>query len=588
VTSSPDPRGTAPARGHVARGVATGLITAGVALGVAQLVAGITGPVGSPVVAVGGAAIDATPAPVKNFAISAFGANDKRVLVAGILVVLAVFAALIGVAAMRRLGYGLAGLGVFTLIGLLAVGTRPDSGAVDAVPVLIGAAAGAFAMTRLVRAAVATEQARPAAPSSVAGPPDASPAQPGRPGQPAGSGQPTAAAAVAGEEQDSGGGQDGDAQDGGGSWVPSGPLPAQATAAPRPARRTFLVTSAVAVGVAGVSALVGQRLAGPSSAVVRARTTLRIPAATHPAAPLPAGVNLGIPGLSSFITPNSAFYRVDTAIILPEIDPATWQLRIHGMVDREMTITFADLLRMPLIEDYITLCCVSNPVAGPYIGNAKWLGASLAGLLRSAGIKAGANQLLCTSADGFTSGTPAQVVMDGRDALLAVAMNGTPLPVAHGFPARLVVPGLYGYVSACKWVTDINVTTFADAQAYWIPRGWSQQAPIKTESRIDVPNGAATLHAGRVQVAGVAWAQHKGIDAVEVRVDRGPWHRARLAAVPGIDTWRQWVWDWDATPGSHLIEARATDATGYTQTAAQAPPEPNGATGYPAVTASVQ
>jgi DMSO/TMAO reductase YedYZ molybdopterin-dependent catalytic subunit len=581
VTSSLDPRGTAPARGHVARGVATGLITACVALGVAQLIAGITGPVGSPVVAVGGAAIDATPAPVKNFAISAFGANDKRVLVAGILVVLAVFAALIGVAAMRRLGYGLAGLGVFTLIGLLAVGTRPDSSAVNAVPVLIGAAAGAFAMTRLVRAAVATGQGGPAAPSSVAAPPNASPAQLGLPGQPTGSGEPTAATTVAGD------GQDGD-QDGGGSWVPSGPLPAQATAAPRPARRAFLVTSAVAVGVAGASALVGQRLAGPSSAVVRARTTLRIPAATHPAPPLPAGVNLGIPGLSPFITPNSAFYRVDTAIILPEVDPATWQLRIHGLVDREITVTFANLLRMPLIEDYITLCCVSNPVAGPYIGNAKWLGASLAGLLRSAGIKAGADQLLCTSADGFTSGTPVQVVMDGRDALLAVAMNGTPLPVAHGFPARLVVPGLYGYVSACKWVTDINVTTFADAQGYWIPRGWSQQAPIKTESRIDVPNGSATLKAGRVQVAGVAWAQHKGIDAVEVRVDRGQWHRARLAAVPGIDTWRQWVWAWDATSGSHLIEARATDATGYTQTAAQAPPEPNGATGYPMVSVSVQ
>ena len=257
------------------------------------------------------------------------------------------------------------------------------------------------------------------------------------------------------------------------------------------------------------------------------------------------------------------------------------------MVDREITITFADLLRMPLTEDYITLCCVSNPVAGPYIGNARWLGASLASLLRSAGIRSGADQLLCTSVDGFTSGTPVQVVMDGRDALLAVAMNGAPLPVAHGFPARLVVPGLYGYVSACKWVTDIKVTTFADAQAYWVPRGWSQQAPIKTESRIDVPNGSGPVTAGRTQVAGVAWAQHKGIDAVEVRVDRGPWHQARLAAVPGIDTWRQWVWDWDATPGSHLIEARATDATGYTQTALQAPPEPNGASGYPMVTVSV-
>ena len=343
----------------------------------------------------------------------------------------------------------------------------------------------------------------------------------------------------------------------------------------------------MAVGIAGAGALIGQRLAGPSSAVVHARTTLRFPPPAHPAPPLPAGSDLHIKGLSSFITPNRSFYRVDTAIILPEVDPASWQLRIHGMVQREITVTFADLLRMPLTEDYITLCCVSNPVAGPYIGNARWLGASLGGLLRSAGIQSGADQLLCTSVNGFTSGTPAQVVMDGRDALVAVAMNGAPLPVAHGFPARLVVPGLYGYVSACKWVTDINVTTFADAQGYWVPRGWSQQAPIKTESRIDVPNGSGPVTAGRTQVAGVAWAQHKGIDAVEVRVDRGPWHRARLAAVPGIDTWRQWVWDWDARPGTHLIEARATDATGYTQTALQAPPEPNGASGYPMVTVSV-
>jgi DMSO/TMAO reductase YedYZ molybdopterin-dependent catalytic subunit len=379
----------------------------------------------------------------------------------------------------------------------------------------------------------------------------------------------------------------GGATDTGASWVPAGPPPRPVEPVSRPGRRAFLITGSVAVGVAAVSATAGQRLAGPSSAVVRARTTLRIPPPTHPAPPLPAGSDLHIKGLSSFITPNGSFYRVDTAIILPEVDPSSWQLRIHGMVDREISITFADLLRMPLIEDYITLCCVSNPVAGPYIGNARWLGASLASLLRSAGIRSGADQLLCTSVDGFTSGTPVQVVMDGRDALLAVAMNGAPLPVAHGFPARLVVPGLYGYVSACKWVTDINVTKFADAQAYWVPRGWSQQAPIKTESRIDVPNGSGAVTAGRTQVAGVAWAQHKGIDAVEVRVDRGPWHQARLAAVPGIDTWRQWVWDWDAAPGSHLIEARATDATGYTQTAVQAPPEPNGASGYPMVTVSV-
>jgi DMSO/TMAO reductase YedYZ molybdopterin-dependent catalytic subunit len=300
---------------------------------------------------------------------------------------------------------------------------------------------------------------------------------------------------------------------------------------------------------------------------------------------LAAGSNLDIGGLSPFITPNGAFYRVDTALILPEISPQNWQLRIHGMVDREITISFAELLKRPLIEDYVTLTCVSNPVAGPYVGNARWLGASLASLLRSARVQAGADQLLCTSTDGFTSGTPIQAILDGRDALLAVAMNGAPLPVAHGFPVRMVTPGLYGYVSATKWVTDVKVTTFGAETAYWAQRGWDQQAPIKTESRIDLP--LSSVKAGRTPVAGVAWAQHKGIDAVHVRVDRGPWRQAQLAAVPGIDTWRQWVWEWDAAPGRHTIEARATDATGYAQTALQQPPEPNGATGYPTVQVTV-
>jgi DMSO/TMAO reductase YedYZ molybdopterin-dependent catalytic subunit len=546
-------------------GVATGLITAAVAMGVAQLVAGITGPQGSPVVAVGGAAIDATPPPLKNFAISAFGANDKTVLVIGILVLLAVFAAVIGVAAVRRLSYGLAGLAVFTLIGLLAALTRPTSGPADAIPVLAGAAAGLFTMIRLVGAAAgaaAVRAARPASPQPGTAGPDG-----GRAGQ-----DPLPAS-----------------REPGASWVPAGPLPAARPAeqVAQPDRRRFLVNGSVAVAVAGVGALAGRVLTERSS-VAQARATLRLPRPQHTVPGLPAGTDLHIPGLSPFITPNNTFYRVDTAIFLPQVAPSSWQLRIHGMVARELTLTLDQLLRLPLVENYTTLTCVSNPVGGPYIGNALWLGTSLARLLRSAGIRAGASQLLCTSTDGFTSGTPVQAVMDGRDALLAVAMNGAPLPVAHGFPVRLVVPGLYGYVSACKWITDINVTTFADAQGYWVPRGWSQQAPIKTQSRIDVPTGAAPLRAGRVAVAGVAWAQHKGIDAVEVRVDTGPWQQARLAAVPGIDTWRQWVWEWDATPGNHVLAARATDVTGYTQTALQAPPEPNGATGYPTVAVTVQ
>ena len=317
---------------------------------------------------------------------------------------------------------------------------------------------------------------------------------------------------------------------------------------------------------------------------------LKLPKPARPAPPLPPGTDLKIPGLSTFVTPNNSFYRVDTAIVLPEILPAHWQLRIHGMVQREVVLTFDDLLRRPLTEDWITLCCVSNPVSGPYIGNAKWLGTSLRSLLREAGIKAGADQLLCTSSDGFTSGTPVQVAMDGRDALLAVAMNGAPLPIEHGFPARLVIPGLYGYVSACKWIVDIEVTTYAAKQAYWVPRGWAPQGPVKTESRIDVPTGNNSIKAGKpVSIAGVAWAQHKGIEAVEVRVANGPWQQARLAAVPGIDCWRQWVYEWpvDVRPGNYLIEARATDKTGYTQTALQEPPEPNGASGYPSTAVTV-
>ncbi len=343
----------------------------------------------------------------------------------------------------------------------------------------------------------------------------------------------------------------------------------------------------MAVAAAGAGGLVGRVLAERTS-VSQARAAVRLPHPIERAPALPTGADLRVPGLSPFVTPASSFYRVDTALVLPQVPPSSWQLRIHGMVAHEMTLTFHDLLKLPLLEDWVTLCCVSNPVGGPYIGNALWLGASLARLLRAAGIRAGAEQLLCTSVDGFTSGTPVQTVMDGRDALLAVAMNGAPLPVAHGFPARMVVPGLYGYVSATKWITDIKVTTFAGEYGYWIQRGWSQRAPIKTESRIDVPSGASTVRAGRTPIAGVAWAQHKGIDAVEVRVDGGNWNQARLAAVPGIDTWRQWVWEWDATRGNHVIEARATDATGYTQTAALAPPEPNGATGYPTINVSVQ
>ncbi len=586
-------------------GAIAGVVTALVALGVAQLVAAIlSSPIGAPVTAVGDLSINHTPPAVKNFAIREFGSSDKTVLVWGIRGVLIIFAAVIGVLAVRKLWQGMAGLAVFAAIGVYAALSQPTATGADALPSLIGAAVAAFALTyfagRAARLAAGhgsgVRQHQPgAAEPGTAEPGTAEPgtAEPGtaepstaEPGGP-GTGQPEAAQPATG--------QPGTAAPGHANVPLPGPIwrpiePSQASARDLgPDRRRFLFGSAATAAVSLVAYAGGSWLTEirDVSAIQRA---LKLPAPAQPAPPLPPGTNLNIPGLSSFITPNSSFYRVDTALVLPEIAPANWQLRIHGMVRKELVLSFADLIKRPLLEDYVTLCCVSDPVSGPYVGNAKWLGASLRSLLAEAGLKAGADQLFCTSSDGFTSGTPVATAMDGRDAMLAVAMNGAALPVEHGFPVRMVIPGLYGYVSACKWIVDIEVTTYAANVAYWAQRGWSARAPVKTESRIDVPTGLRPIKAGqRVAIAGVAWAQHKGIEAVEVRVGGGTWHQATLAAVPGIDCWRQWVYEWDAAvrPGTYLIEARATDKTGYTQTALQEPPEPNGATGYPAVQVSV-
>ncbi|MET8987567.1 molybdopterin-dependent oxidoreductase [Nonomuraea wenchangensis] len=527
-------------------GALAGLTAGGVALGLAQLVAGLFGPQTSPVIAVGDGVVDLTPAPVKDFAITTFGENDKTVLVWGVLVLLAVVAAVIGVLARRRVAYGMVGLAAFAVVGLVAVVTRPGASVVDVLPTLAGAAGGMWTLAWLLRRA--TVPAVSEAPS----------------------GQDRDKAAVmraSGEAER--------------------PAVMRESGAPQTFDRRRLLTG-VAGGlvVAGAGAVVGSRLAG-SRAVDLARVNVALPAPATPAKPIPAGADLRIGGLSSFITPNRDFYRVDTALVLPQVDPGTWTLRIHGMVDRPVEITYADLLRMPLTEADVTLTCVSNEVGGRLAGNARWLGVRMPEILRRAGLHADADMLLSTSADGFTCGTPVDVVMDGREALFAVAMNGEPLPVEHGFPVRQVVPGLYGYVSATKWVVDVKVTRFDRDEAYWTPRGWAAKAPIKTQSRIDVPGSGASLKPGRTTIAGVAWAQHKGVAAVEVRVDGGAWREAKLADVPGPDTWRQWSLDWDATPGSHTLQVRATDATGYTQTEQEAPPAPDGATGWHTITVGV-
>ena len=526
-------------------GATSGLLAAAAALGVAQLVAGVTGPLGSPVVAVGEVAINLTPVPVKDFVIAHVGSHDKQVLVAGILLMLAAFAAVVGMLALRRIGYGFAGLAVFGVLGAAAAITRPNSGAADLVPTLVGVAVAAVALTLLVRAGGGRQKTGPAS----------------RRGSAVGVLDVPAPAAPAETRQ--------------------GASPART-----PDRRRFLALAGGTAAVAAAGGLAGQRLLSRFN-VDRLRAVIRLPAPAIPAPAVPARARLPIRGITPFFTSDASFYRVDTELVLPQIAPDEWTLRVHGMVDRPLELSFGDLLRRPLTEADITLACVSNQVGGPLAGNARWLGASLRALLREAGVHAGADQILSTSNDGWTAGTPTAVVMSDPDALLAVGMNGQPLPIAHGFPARMIVPGLFGYASATKWVTDIELTTFAAQRSYWVQRGYSVMGPIKTMSRIDVPRPFQQVRAGRTAVAGVAWAPHRGIERVQVQADGGPWHDAQLAAADGVDTWRQWVWYWDAAPGLHQLQVRATDGTGATQPARRTGVFPNGATGWDSAAVTV-
>ena len=507
------------------RGAIVGLVTAMFALAVAELLAGVIDDQASPIVAVGGSAIDATPEWLKDFAIRTFGQNDKTALVVGIVVVLTIVAIVVGIASLRRPWVGYVGLGVLGLVGAVAAMSRPDAGQLAMVPSVAGVGAGALVLARLLAAAGADEHRPRTLPVETPGDFD---------------------------------------------------------------RRRFLFTSATFGAAAVVVGVAGRTLGAKRFGVAEAsRDTLTIPAPEGPAPPRPPGVSLDVPGISPFITPNDDFYRVDTALIVPRVDATAWRLRIHGMVDRELELSLDDLLSRPLVERDLTLTCVSNQVGGGYAGNARWIGAPLKPILEEAGVHPGADQLVSRSADGFTAGSPTSVVLDGRDAILAVAMNGEPLPFAHGFPVRMIVPGLYGYVSATKWLTELELSTFEAFDPYWVERGWAPNGPVKTESRIDTPRERATLPAGPVTVAGVAWAQHRGIDLVEVRIDGGAWQPARLADVDTTDTWRQWSFAWSANPGRHTVEVRATDGEGITQTGERVPPFPDGATGWHSVAVTV-
>ncbi|PYC87673.1 molybdopterin-binding oxidoreductase [Streptomyces tateyamensis] len=492
----------------------TGLAAAAAAVGAGELVAAYTGPTGAPVTAVGSAAIDLTPTPLKEYAVRSFGTEDKTVLLLGIYLTMAALAALAGLLAARRPVLGAGVMLAFGGLGAWAALSRSTATAVDALPSVVAALVGAGTLLVLARARLRTRAA-------------------------------------------------------------DGPPP------PGPSRRTVLAATGATLLVGAGAGLGGRALADRRYDVSAARRAVRLPAPAVPAPPLPAGAGENLPGLSAFRTANQDFYRVDTALTLPRIDPRDWSLRVHGLVDRPLLLSFEDLLRRPLTELDYTLSCVSNEVGGPYVGTARWLGAPLADLLRQAGVRSGADQLVGRSKDGMTIGTPLDAVLDGRSALLAVAMNGEPLPVAHGFPCRSLVPGFYGYTSATKWLVDLEVTTFAAYDPYWVRRGWDRTGAVKTASRIEVPAPFARVPAGSVTVAGTAWATHRGIAAVELRVDGGPWQPARLAADAGPDLWRQWTYTWaGATPGTHHLEVRATDGTGAVQPEARTPPFPAGAAGW--------
>ncbi|MGW0035337.1 molybdopterin-dependent oxidoreductase [Gordonia sp. NPDC003376] len=503
--------------GSTAAALFAGLIAVGAALAAGELVAVMVSPDAAPFLAVGSTVVDHTPTAVREWAITTFGTSDKVALFTGMAVIIALIAAGCGLLERRWPPAGSVVIAAFGLLGVLAALGRPGSTASFAVPSIAAATVGVVVLRILV----------------------------GLIGHRGGSAGPDAA----GEETGTG-----------------------------VTRRFVLTAAAIAAAAAAVGAI-GRALLADAAATVADRARVLLPTPARPAPPVPADANLHVPGANRFVTANADFYRIDTALQVPRLTTEGWSLRVHGMVDEEFTLDWDELVAMPMTERLVTLTCVSNEVGGDLIGNARWLGVPMAALLDRAGVRPGATMLLSTSSDGWTCGTPVSAVTDNRDALLAIGMNGEPLPIEHGYPVRQVVPGLYGYVSATKWVVDWELTTFSKARAYWTDRGWSATGPIKIASRIDRPSSRGDLPAGDVVVAGTAWCQHVGIEAVQVRVDDGPWQEATLAADYSDDTWRLWRYDWAATPGVHRVECRAVGKDGRVQTSQIADPVPDGATG---------
>ncbi len=529
----PGARASAPrSRGPLVWSAVVGLVAAAATLAAAEVVALLLAPASSPVLAVGSLVIDLTPPWLKDATIAVFGTDNKAFLLAMVILLVAILAIASGMLERRRPPAGAALLAVVGAVAVVAVVTRAEASPLWAVPTVVGTLVGVIALRRLSArlaawlVARARDEARPG-PASTAEP---------------------------------------------------------ATALARRAFVGGLVGTAAGAAIAGIAARVAN---SATAAVTAVREALTLPAPATAAAPIPAGASLDVAGITPLVTANRDFYRIDTALQVPRIDAGEWRLRVTGLVEEEIELDWDELSSLPLQETYVTLMCVSNEVGGDLTGNALWLGHPIREVLARARPLPDADMVLSVSQDGWTAGTPLEVLQDDRDALLAIGMNGEPLPLEHGFPVRMVVPGLYGYVSATKWVVELRVTRFDREQGYWTPRGWSALGPVKTHSRIDVPRDRARVSAGTVPVAGIAWAQQTGIERVEVRVDGGEWSEARLAEAISVDTWRQWVWMWEATSGTHVIEARATDASGFTQRAQYVPVAPDGAEGYHAVTVQV-
>jgi DMSO/TMAO reductase YedYZ molybdopterin-dependent catalytic subunit len=510
------------------RAALAGVVAAAAALGTSELLSGISARFPSLVLSVASVFIAETPGGIVRWSIETFGASQKTVLVTGIVAASLVFGAQLGLVARRSPTRAAVGFLAFGAVGGWAAGrdaVAPDwAGWVAAG---VSASVGIGALTGLLRArfVTTTDTSTDASPIARIGALD---------------------------------------------------------------RRGFLIASGVIAVLGAASGEIGRRLRQAHNVEAARDRVAAILGGPPPTLPPSIETFDAEPGLSPLVTPNRDFYRIDTRILVPQVDPDGWSLRITGMVDREVELSFDELLAMDRITEYVTLSCVSNEVGGDLVGNALWSGVALTDLLGLARPHADASQIVGRAVDGWTAGFPREVVTDGRPCMVAVTMNGEPLPVKHGFPARLVVPGLYGYVSATKWLTDIELTTWDGFDGYWIPRGWSKDGPIKTQSRIDVPRSGATLAAGRTPVAGVAWAPTRSIRKVEVRVDDGPWRPARLSSALSENTWVQWLYTWDATPGTHRLAVRATDGDGATQTAAVAPPAPSGATGHHTISVEVE